>query len=73
VKLVPESNDETFSRCLSLSVHDSGIGVSDSIEDLAREGSGIATVQSIVTKLGGSLHLSSDNGTLVLIRIPDSS
>jgi two-component sensor histidine kinase len=73
VKLVPGTNDETFSRYLSLSVHDSGLGVSDSIEDLAREGSGIATVQSIVTNLGGSLHLSGENGTLFLIRIPDNS
>jgi two-component sensor histidine kinase len=73
VKMAPGTIDNPFSRCLYLSVHDSGIGVSDDIENLASEGSGIAIVQSIVTKLGGSLHFSGDIGTQVLITIPDNS
>lgn len=73
VKLVSEGTSKPFSRYLHLSVHDSGIGVSDDIEALAGEGSGIAIVQSIVSELGGSLHFSSEKGTLVSIKIPDNA
>ncbi|MBK6738972.1 MAG: hypothetical protein IPG64_14340 [Haliea sp.] len=73
VKLAPRTTDTAYSRFLYLSVHDSGIGVPDDIEELAREGSGIAMVQSIVKKLGGSVHFSGENGTQVLITIPDNT
>lgn len=73
VKLAPGIIGNLCSRFLCLSVQDSGIGVSDGIEYLGTESSGIAIVQSIVAKLGGSLHVSGDNGTQVLITIPDKS
>lgn len=72
VTLAHGTTSNGVSRCLYLSVQDSGIGVPADIEDLAIEGSGIAMVHSIVTKLGGSVHFSGENGTRVLITIPDS-
>lgn len=71
-RLLPGTTSEPFARCLELFVHDSGIGVSGNIEELASEGSGIAIVQSIVTRLGGSLQLSGTKGTLVSIKIPNN-
>jgi ligand-binding sensor domain-containing protein/two-component sensor histidine kinase len=73
VKLAPGTTDKPFSRNLYLSVQDSGIGVAEDIEHLAGKGSGISIVQAIVEKLGGSLHFSGENGTLVLIELPDNS
>lgn len=73
VKLTPGTMGKLCSRCLYLSVQDSGIGVSEGIEYLGIERSGIAIVQSIVARLRGSFHVSVDNGTQVLITIPDNS
>jgi two-component sensor histidine kinase len=55
-------------RYLELSVQDSGIGIPDYIEDMAHENSGIAIVQSIVKKLGGTVQFS--NAT-VSITVPN--
>ena len=70
VKLSLEKDLESSGEFLDLSFSDSGIGVPAEIEELAAGGSGIATVESIVTKLGGSLHFSCKAGTLVSIEIP---
>jgi two-component sensor histidine kinase len=72
VTLAHGTTSKGGSRCLYLSVRDSGIGVPDDIEDIASEGSGIAMVKTIVTKLGGNVRFSVENGTLVLIKIPDN-
>lgn len=70
VKLSLEDNLESSGEFLDLLVSDSGIGVPAEIEALAASGSGIAIVESIVAKLGGSLLFSGDEGTLVSIEIP---
>jgi two-component sensor histidine kinase len=55
-------------RYLELSIQDSGIGIPDYIEDMAHENSGIAIVQSIVKKLGGTVQFSN---TKVSITVPN--
>ncbi len=61
LKLLPNAiyAADTF----DLSIHDSGVGLPDTIENLVFEGSGISVVQSIVQKLGGTLQSSGATGT----------
>lgn len=54
---------------LELTVRDNGIGISDSVDDQAYDGSGIGIVKSIVEKLGGNIQFSGKSGTTVSITI----
>jgi len=71
VKMSAGATNEPSIRYLELSVQDSGIGMPDYIEDLARESSGIAIVQSIVKKLGGTVQFS-DATVSITVPNPDS-
>jgi ligand-binding sensor domain-containing protein/two-component sensor histidine kinase len=73
VKLEPETTHAPVAHFLNLTVHDSGIGIPDSIESLVTEGSGIAIVESIVLRLDGKLKLTGKRGTTVSIKIPNRS
>lgn len=73
VKLSLESLPEAAGEFLDLSFSDSGIGVPAKIEELATGGSGIDIVESIVTKLEGSLEFSGESGAFVSIKIPYSA
>jgi ligand-binding sensor domain-containing protein/two-component sensor histidine kinase len=70
VTLSAEKDIEAAADFLNLSFNDNGVGVPDKIEELASEDSGIAIVESIVSKLGGSLNFSGKGGTRVSIKIP---
>ena len=69
VKMSARATIATSIRYLELSIQDSGIGIPDYIEDMAHENSGIAIVQSIVKRLGGTVQFS--NAT-VSITVPNS-
>ena len=58
-------------RDFELCVRDSGVGITGSIEDLSNEHSGIAIVQSIVNKLGGTIELVTNAGTAITVNIPE--
>ncbi len=70
IRMVPVETQEPATRYVDLSVRDSGVGFSDSIEDLARNKSGITIVQVIVEKLGGTIQFSGAKGTTVSMKIP---
>jgi two-component sensor histidine kinase len=70
VSLSLDTTEDSSEEVLKLFFSDSGIGVPDKIEELVGEGSGISIVNSIVTKLDGSLHFSGKSGTKVTIIIP---
>jgi ligand-binding sensor domain-containing protein/two-component sensor histidine kinase len=66
VRLAQTSTDTPEGRSVELSVSDNGIGLSDSIENLALRGSGISVVLSIAQKLGGTLQSAdSSSGTSI--------
>jgi len=73
LKLAPSTTGEPAASSFELSVGDSGVGLPDSIENLALENSGIAIVQSIVKKLGGTLQCSDTSGTTISMTFPDPS
>ncbi len=71
LKLILNTTNESTASNFELSVRDSGIGLPDSIENLALESSGISIVLSIVTKLGGTLQCSDTSGTTIYITLPN--
>ncbi len=72
IKMFFNPNSASTRGGLVLSIQDSGIGLPDSIENLALESAGIGIVQSIVKKLGGTLQCSDNKGTTISITFPDT-
>lgn len=70
IKLITATTEETGTTSYDLSVHDSGIGLSDSIEELARNGRGIAIVHFIASKIRAQIQVSQGSGTTIRLVIP---
>ncbi len=73
VTLIPKTTYEPVAHFFELTVHDSGVGVVETIEELAGGGSGITIVQSIVSRLDGTFDLTIKNGTSMVIVIPNNT
>lgn len=70
IKLSPGSTQAPNAHCYELTVHDSGIGLPDSIENLAIECRGIAIVHFIANKLCGKIEILKGGGTTLCLTIP---
>jgi len=69
LRLAYNISAESLQSSIALSVSDNGIGLPDSIENLALDGSGLSIVLEIVNKLGGTLQCSESSGTAISITI----
>jgi len=58
---------------LKLSVEDSGVGIPGNISPASAETSGLAIVSSIVTRMGGELSISVNNGTVITVIVSSHS
>jgi len=72
ISLVPSSSRNQGKEYMELTVHDSGIGMPDTIDNLASEGRGLAIVKLISDKIGGELSIREGNGATIRMIFPTS-
>jgi two-component sensor histidine kinase len=70
IKMNSIPGEKPTQTSLELSIQDSGIGLPDTIEDLALANSGIGIVQNIVKKLQATMQCQEDGGTRISITFP---
>ena len=70
IELTAGYMEQPVSRCLNLTVSDSGSGVTQALDELIEHNSGIALIQTLIDALDGELNYESDAGTTVSVTIP---